>query len=485
MLPNTNQDILTILYTNDLHSHFGAMGRIASMVNELRQQRNEAVLLLDIGDHMDRAAPETEGTMGQANVDVLNLTAYDAITIGNNEGLTFTPEQLGQAYAGLVCEVVCANMLDVETGKPPIWMKKHTVLTRAGFKIGLIGATAAYAEFYKLLGLDALDPLESIARSVNELRSEVDLVVVMSHVGLPFDRQLAEQVPGIDLILGGHTHHLLEEPLWIGQTAIAAAGKFGRHLGQITIARDELTGRAKVIAGVCLPVESGPEEPHVVEALDIHRLRAVERMSRTVAVIEEELPVRYDTESPFGNLLAQAVRRFTKSDLSIINSGQLLAGLPAGEISEGMLHQRCPSPINPCRMKLLGKHILYSLEQSLLADITDKAIFGFGFRGKQLGGICVDGMDIIYDPTAPAFHKIIQASIQGVPIVPEDVYSVGTLDMFTFGIGYECLKQGSDQEFLLPEFLRDLLRMELQTAGAIETCFYHRWKSQTKELNEK
>ncbi|WP_110933546.1 bifunctional metallophosphatase/5'-nucleotidase [Paenibacillus bouchesdurhonensis] len=484
MLPNTNQDILTILYTNDLHSHFGAMVRIASMVNELRAEQHEAVLLLDIGDHMDRAAPETEGTMGQANVDVLNLTAYDAITIGNNEGLTFTPEQLDQAYTGLVCQVVCANMLDMETGKPPAWMKKHTILNKAGFKIGIIGATAAYAEFYKLLGLTALDPLKSIETSVSDLRSKVDLIVVMSHVGLPFDRELAEQVPGIDLILGGHTHHLLEEPLWIGQTAIVAAGKFGRHLGQITVERDMITGKAKVVSGICLPVESGPEDVNVAEALNIHRLRAGERMARTVAVIEEELPVRYDVESPFGNLLAQAVRRFTGSDLSIVNSGQLLAGLPAGEISEGMLHERCPSPINPCRMNLLGKHILYSLEQSLLADITDKAIFGFGFRGKQLGGICVDGMEIIYDPTALPFHKIIQASNQGVPIVPDGIYSVGTLDMFTFGIGYECLKQGSEQEFLLPEFLRDLLRMELQTAGAIESCFYHRWKSQTENYCE-
>lgn len=483
MLPNSNQDILTILYTNDLHSHFGAMGRIASMVNELRAEQHEA-LLLDIGDHMDRAAPETEGTMGQANVDILNLTGYDAITIGNNEGLTFTPEQLDQAYAGLACKVVCGNMLDIKTGKPPAWMKKHMILDKAGFKIGLIGATAAYADFYKLLGIIALDPLDSIELSVKELRNKVDLVVVMSHVGLSFDRELAERVPGIDLILGGHTHHLLEEPIFIGQTAIVAAGKFGRHLGRITIERDSITGKAKVASGVCLPVESGPEDANVLEALNIHRLRAVERMARTVAVIEEELPVRYDAESPFGNLLAQAVRRFTGSDLSIINSGQLLAGLPAGEISEGMLHERCPSPINPCRMNLLGKHILYSLEQSLLTDITDKAIFGFGFRGKQLGGICVDGMEIIYDSTAMPFQKIIQASVQGMPIVSEGIYSVGTLDMFTFGIGYESLKQGSDQVFLLPEFLRDLLRMELQTAGAIESCFYPRWKSQTENYGD-
>lgn len=84
---------LTILHTNDIHSHFGSMSTIAAMINEERDQGGN-FLVLDIGDHMDRMAVETEGTLGTANVDVINLTGYDAITIGNNEGLTFTPDQL-------------------------------------------------------------------------------------------------------------------------------------------------------------------------------------------------------------------------------------------------------------------------------------------------------------------------------------------------------------------------------------------------------
>lgn len=82
---------LTILHTNDIHSHFGSMSTIAAMINEERDQGGN-FLVLDIGDHMDRMAVETEGTLGTANVDVINLTGYDAITIGNNEGLTFTPD---------------------------------------------------------------------------------------------------------------------------------------------------------------------------------------------------------------------------------------------------------------------------------------------------------------------------------------------------------------------------------------------------------
>ncbi|WP_373285820.1 bifunctional metallophosphatase/5'-nucleotidase [Paenibacillus segetis] len=477
-MQDADQDELTILYTNDLHSHFDVMGRISAMVEEQRAACKDATstLLLDIGDHMDRAAPETEGTMGQANVDILNLMRYDAITIGNNEGLTFTPELLNQAYAGLICPVVCGNIRELGKEQPPSWMMEDLIVQKGNITIGLVGATVAYAEFYELLGLEALDPKLTIMNSVERLRSRVDLIIVMSHMGLPFDKELAEEVSGIDLIIGGHTHHLLEEPLFIGRTAITAAGKFGRYLGRVVFKRDYEQGRFVVTEGNCIPVEEGAEDGIILRAISIHKKQAEERMQRTVAVTDRTLPIEYNVESPFGNLLAQAVRRYTHSEISIVNSGQLLADLPAGEISEGMLHERCPSPINPCRMSLTGEDILYTLEQSLLQEFNERVIYGFGFRGKVLGGICVDGMEIIYDLDRLPYNRILQASVHGVPILPEKVYDVGTLDMFSFGIGYERLKNGNHKQFMLPDFLRDLLRMELQTPGAVSDCYLSRWR---------
>lgn len=474
-MPETNQETLTILYTNDIHSHFETMGRIAAMIEELRAEAPASTLLLDIGDHMDRAAIETEGTLGQANVDVLNLTGYDAVTIGNNEGLTFTPDLLGQAYAGLHGSVICGNIVEMRTGRPPAWMRSRLVVQKDGFKIGLVAATAAFSEFYELLGLESLNPLDTIARDVDGLRDEVDLVIVMSHLGLPLDRQLAETVPGIDLIIGGHTHHLLEEPLRIGSTMVTAAGKFGNYLGKFVVRRESDTGRFTMDGG-CLPVAEGPKQAQVETAIASQRDAAKLRLNRTVAVTDRELPLSYEAESPFGNLLAQAVRRHTGSSFSLINSGQLLAGLPAGEISEGMLHERCPSPINPCTMRVSGGDILTSLEESLLEEKTGKAIMGFGFRGKVLGSICVDGLEIEYDPGAPRYERIVRASVAGEPLREDRTYLVGTLDMFTFGVGYERLKRGTEKRYMLPEFLRDLLRLELQTVGAVDTCFQSRWK---------
>ncbi|MNX32251.1 Trifunctional nucleotide phosphoesterase protein YfkN precursor [compost metagenome] len=474
MPPESNQNKLTILHTNDLHSHFGVMARISSMINEERKGEGE-FLLFDIGDHMDRMAVETEGSMGEANVDVLNLMGYDAVTIGNNEGLTFTPELLAQAYAGLTCPVVCCNIKERDTGRAPIWMKKHTVLHKAGFKIGVIGATAPYAEFYRLLGWDVLDAAAEIAEQVELLKPHTDFIVLLSHLGIHTDKELAGQIDGLDLILGGHTHHLLEEPLRVGNTYLAGAEKFGHFLGKITLIPEPGSGKLRLSSGCCLSVQPGRENSEVSAAIEIHGEHAQERLGQTVAITTRELPIQYTRESPLGNLLAQAVRRFTGSALSLVNSGQLLESLPVGEISAGMLHARCPSPINPCRMRLRGEHILYSLEQSLLPEISEKVIYGYGFRGKVLGNLCVDGLEVLYNPSAKPYHRIVQANLAGVPLEPDEEYLVGTLDMFTFGIGYERLTQGTDKVYMLPEFIRDLLRTELQEPGAVDSSFFSRW----------
>ncbi|MBP2002581.1 2',3'-cyclic-nucleotide 2'-phosphodiesterase (5'-nucleotidase family) [Paenibacillus shirakamiensis] len=476
----SNQEMLTIVHTNDLHSHFEAMPRIAQMIQDERHSTTEHMLVFDIGDHMDRMALETEGSKGQANIDVMNLMNYDAVTIGNNEGLTFTAEMLEQAYAGLTCPVVCCNIHEAHTELPPLWMNRHVLLQKGSIRFGVIGATAPYPDFYDLLGWTVLDPLESIRSQVEQIRSEVDLIVILSHLGLPTDKELAMHVPGIDLILGGHTHHLLEKSLVVGETTLAAAEKFGHYLGKVILQKNNLTGQAYIVSGQSIPVVAGPEDILVKQSIAMHREQAMVQMNHTVAITNHVLSIDYNVESPFPNLLAQAVRRFTQSEISLVNSGQLLGELHQGDITERDLHALCPSPINPCRMYLKGEDILYSLEQSLLPEFTQKVIYGFGFRGKVLGGIAVDGIEVLYDPLAPPYERILEVSLQGVPLQKEKEYIVGTLDMFTFGIGYERLKQGTQREYILPEFLRDLLRLELQIPGAVEASYLERWIPKNK-----
>ncbi|WP_046225397.1 bifunctional metallophosphatase/5'-nucleotidase [Paenibacillus dauci] len=477
MNTETAHDVLTILHTNDLHSHFENMGILASIAGDYTDRLGrDHVLLVDIGDHMDRMSPETEGSEGGANIDIINMTGYDAVTIGNNEGLTYTSSILNQAYAGIICPVVCSNVIEHESGIPPVWMRTHQIIQKGTWKIGLIGATAPYGDFYDLLGWDVSEPVSSLRPLIDQLRSEVDLLVMLSHLGLSADQRLAEQLPEIDVILGGHSHHVLDRPLWVGSTVLGAAGKFGQYMGQMTWQKDTLGGRAHLLDGGLIAItENMPREEAVEAAIVLHRQRAEERMSRTVAMLEAPLKIDYERESPLGNLLAQAVRRYTGAELSIVNAGQLLDELPAGEITESLLHRLCPSPINPCITLLRGSSIRRALEQSLLSEFTHKAIMGYGFRGKILGCLCVDGLKITCDLARPAYQRITGLEINGQPLQDDQEYSVGSLDMFTFRIGYDSLSESGGVTYMLSEFIRDLLRSELQTPGTVQSCAGPRW----------
>lgn len=213
---------LRILHTNDIHSHFEQMPLIAEAFDELRNELGEAsTLTLDIGDHLDRVSPLTEGTGGKANLDVIAATGYDAITIGNNEGLTFTADTLNELYGSLSgIPVLCSNLIHSGSRMFPSWGVPYHMVKKAGITIGLIGVTAYYPDFYRLLGWEIQEPLEVTSKLVEKLRPDVDLLIVLSHLGLKMDEGMASEIPGIDIILGGHTHHLLEQPIRIGDTVL-------------------------------------------------------------------------------------------------------------------------------------------------------------------------------------------------------------------------------------------------------------------------
>src|SRR5690606_3965532 len=156
--------------------------------------------------------------------------------------------------------------------------------------------------------------------------------------------QMAEQVEGVDLIIGAHTHHLLEEPLMIGATTICAAGKFGEYIGRVEIGIDPITARP-VFRAKCVPTHAYAERPAAAAIISGFREVGQRRFGRVITRLTEPLPARTERESPLGNLLAAGLRRWTDAEIGIVNAGQLLGGLALGDVTAGELHALCPSPI--------------------------------------------------------------------------------------------------------------------------------------------
>lgn len=470
---------LRILHTNDIHSRFGQMPKLASAVQTLRQEAGEhRTLLLDIGDHVDRMFVETEGTRGEANIAVMNAMKYDAATIGNNEGLTLSKEELDRLYGELAGFPVTAGNLPLHNTASG-WPRPCACIERNGLRIALIGVTAYFQEFYELLGWDIEEPLAVVERMVKQWRADADIIIVLSHLGLKKDKLMASTIDGIDLILGGHTHHVLEKPLRVRQTYVCGAGKYGQYVGRVDIEFDRLSGRIAALDGGLHEADHYPPSTEVAALIDHYNDQAREHLNIMMLTLQEELDLNWAAESRLGNVLASGIKHWTGADIALVNAGQLLQGLPAGPVTAEQLLRICPSPINCCRMTLTGEQLLLALEESLLSEFITKPLFGFGFRGKELGTLCVDGLRIEYDPDGKPLNKIKRvltgAGGKAEELVPSRKYTVGTIDMFTFGIGYHSISEGADVEYLLPFFLREVLARELSEEGSIADSLRKRW----------
>ncbi|TCS96988.1 bifunctional metallophosphatase/5'-nucleotidase [Hazenella coriacea] len=469
-----------LLHTNDIHSHLEQTSQVYTLVSRYRHEwesNGEPVWMLDIGDHTDRERMETEGTDGQINNRILEATQYDLITLGNNELLTFSKPQLNQLYQDAGYRVISSNVVHKETRQPPLWIHPRWIEERGGVRFGFLGATVPYPVVYDLMGWQVMEPIEALERQVKQLKGQVDVLIILSHLGLPSDRMMAEKIEGIDLILGAHTHHLLEVPEQIGDTWIAGAGKFGRYVGHIWIDYDQTKGQIEQVHGECFPTAEELPSSRIDELISEERRRAKNVLSKRITELAIPLVVNYYEESPLGNLLADSLRQWTKADIAIVNSGQLLGSLPMGPVTLEQLHQICPHPINPVLLRIQGREIYHALEDSCLQEIVEKEVYGFGFRGKNLGSLCVSGMTIVYDPESKPRRKICSVQINGKHLAEDEEIIIATVDMFTFGAGYSQFKKGQVIRYFLPEFLRDLLAWRLQQTNAISQAVQNRWQT--------
>lgn len=239
-LPAQSTRTLNILHTSDTHSRIdpiptssgdksaglGGTVRRATFIKEYRAQHPD-MLLLDCGD-FSQGTPYYNFFQGEAEVRMMNLMGYEAATIGNHE-FDFGLENMARLFGIANFPVVCANYDFRGTPLEGI-VRPYTVLERKGIRIGIFGLSPRLAGLVpanKYGDTQFLDPIETTRQVVKCLRDEerCDVVICLSHLGIDIkglsDEELVAATEGIDLLLGGHTHTVMEEP----RTYLNAAGK--------------------------------------------------------------------------------------------------------------------------------------------------------------------------------------------------------------------------------------------------------------------
>ncbi|NNU84330.1 bifunctional metallophosphatase/5'-nucleotidase [Geobacillus sp. BMUD] len=457
------KQIVYLYHTNDVHSHFEHWPQIARFLSERRREhraRNEAMLLFDVGDFLDRVHPITEATRGKANVDLLNDLGYDAVTIGNNEGITLDYSELDSLYERARFPVVVANLFRRDGARPP-WALPYAVIPATEtFRIGVVGATAPFRHFYESLGWTVASPFETLRAAVAEVKPQADCVVVLSHLGVHDDEKMAAEIPGINVILGAHTHHLFPEGKQVNGALLCAAGKYGQYVGVVKLEVED--GRLARTSAAVVDVAALPRSEEVER-----RLRRLEQESlaqleaERVAELEEDLPINWFAPSPLAHVLASALREWCQADIGMVNAGVLLEPLSKGPVTKKDLHRICPHPLNPCKVKLRGAELKEIMIEANTERMKHLRFKGFGFRGEVMGEMVYDGVDIETELEEDGQWHIRGIRINGEPLDPERTYEVATTDMFAIGHFYPQIRRAAEKTYYMPEFLRDLLAWKL------------------------
>lgn len=266
---------LTILHTNDIHARLDQMTRLATLIQRQRAQANDesrALLLLDGGDSSSTELWESDVTGGRANYAMLEAIGYDAAVIGNSDAL-WGRDALNKLLTSVHFAPLAANLRDAVTGSAPPGLRGYAVFKFETLRVGVAGLTTeeeTHADFR------IADPIDSLRGLIPQLKAEgADIIVLLSHLGVDVDERLAANVPGIHVIVGGHTHTALTEPIRVGEAVIVQTGEHGQYLGRLDLALDLETRLVSVSRYTLIPcTDATPPEPTLAGMLDLIRFEA-------------------------------------------------------------------------------------------------------------------------------------------------------------------------------------------------------------------
>lgn len=349
---------LVILHTNDLHATVegrdpvadytplttgddgttGGFARLATVIAGARDRAGDRpVLLLDAGDYSMGSPFDMLASTSYPILALFEKLGYDAITIGNHEledsPATTAAEIEAARQGGFKVPLLLANVKfdDQDAGDDALEALQEAGVIKSkivkelpnGLKVGIFGLLGkpAWSVAYGLGSLTFADAAETAAAMVKELREEdgVDLVICLSHSGLAkdgtgADATLAEKVPGIDLIVGGHSHTLLQDPVQVGDTIIVQTGAYGGHLGQLEL--ELVDGKLSVEQFTQLPVDDTVAGDAAIQKIvetyitEIDSLLAPQGLSYNKVLAETTFDLTFPDfqEAIAGNVITDAYR---------------------------------------------------------------------------------------------------------------------------------------------------------------------------------
>ena len=381
----------TILHTNDMHAAFLGMGpstdytpfrlhndstrggfaRLAGLIarRKAADRKLGPVLVLDAGDFLMGTAIGAATREVGGELRLMARMGYDATTFGNHE-FDLGPDGLGQSIAaaskaGRIPALVASNtnfaaqdpaLADLQHQAAKGLIRRYIVLTRGGIRFGIFGALGKEATFYTtgagaVTFADAIETAKEMAKLLRDTE-KVDVVICLSHGGVVKDKdgrftegddvRIAREAPGVDIVIGGHSHTELPEPIIVnGRTPVVQTGKEGGNLGELVITLDG--DMLKVDSYKLYPIDDMLLGDRGAQAEIDHLKKAVTgavfasrgySVDQKLALAPKDLPNTFTdipASTPLANLVTDAFRNATKADIGFTAGGMIRAGLKHGK----------------------------------------------------------------------------------------------------------------------------------------------------------
>ena len=429
---------LTILHVNDTHGHIvpyieksidervpvSGIDYLATMIAGSRAANPEGCLLLSAGD-MFQGTPISNIFQGKPVIEIMNHLKYDAMVLGNHE-FDWGQDVLKKNIASFTFPVLSANVFQISGNLFP-GVKPFTIVKRHNVPIAIIGLTTPEAPYTSkpgnLTGLSFAPPAEVLPALIKIVRGKgAQIVIVLSHLGLDTDKDLARKVRGIDIIVGGHSHTVVTDPVNESGTIIVQAGYNGLYLGALDIVYDPV--KKKILdytkQNELKLVSAGPQaqfDTDVARIIDRYEVQVRAEFSKVEGTALRDFTRQTNKESTLGDLITDAMREATGAQIAFYNGGGIRADLPKGPITLEMIYTVLPFDNLLATMDLSGAQIRELLEKSAQAE-------------KLLQ---VSGLQVEYDLSKPAGSKVNSIRVDGTPLNPGSNYKVVTNDFLASG----------------------------------------------------
>lgn len=428
---------ITILHTNDMHARAVAsspeMGfaKVKGIFDQYRSQ-NPDTLTLDAGDTL-HGTPFATLVRGESVVKVINEMGYDAMVPGNHD-FNYGSNRLIELSQMLKFPIISSN---VKKSDGTDLFKPYIIKEINGVKIGIIGfstpETAYKTSPKNVEGLKFVDPAVEAKKAVDELKGKADVIIGVGHLGvdkssIDTSLKLVKEVPGIDVFIDGHSHTVLEHGMQAdNNTLIASTGEYTKNVGVVDLWVDG----GKVVK----------KEAKLIDEKQAANIQPNEKVASLIASIQKEqepvlkekvgeTPVKLEGsrekvrtgETNLGDLLADAIRNVSNSDIGMTNGGGIRASIEAGTITKGNIVTVLPFGNQIVQLKVTGEDIVAALENG----VSDYPESKGGFPQ-------VSGISFKIDKAKPKGSRVHSVMVGDKAIDPKAVYKLATNDFMSIG----------------------------------------------------